>query len=248
MLALEGEHPRFGRSVAIGLQGLIILSVLCIGIETLPGLPSWAVTLLGVTETWIVLVFTAEYLLRVFAAERPLGYVTSFWGVIDLLAILPFYLGLGSGLQAARAFRLLRLFRILKLARYSRAADRIRQALRSVLEELVVFGCAALVLLYLCSIVIYYFEHEAQPEAFASVFHSMWWTAITLTTVGYGDVYPITGGGRVFTVVMLLLALGIIAVPTGLVASALSKLREKGGEDGRSASSQPLAHPERPEP
>lgn len=225
--ALEGDHPRIGRSIVFFLQCLIVLSVISIGVETLPGLPGWAKEALAYEEMIVVSIFTIEYAARAFFAPRPLRYVFSFWGTVDLAAILPFYLALGLDLRSARALRLLRLFRLFKLGRYSAAADRIAAALRSVSEELLVFGLAASVLLYVCAIFIHYFEHDAQPEAFASVFHSMWWAAVTLTTVGYGDVYPVTVGGRIFTVVMLFLALGIIAVPTGLIASALARLRRK---------------------
>jgi voltage-gated potassium channel len=224
-LALDGNHPVIGRSVAIALQVFIVSSTVSIGVETLPNLPAWTKTFFPIEEALIVAVFTVEYILRILSADRRLAYVTSFWGIVDLVAILPFYLMIGLDFRAARALRLLRVLRVLKLGRYSAAAERMGQALRSTFEELAVFGFAAVVILYLCSILIYYFEHAAQPEAFSSVFASMWWAAITLTTVGYGDVYPITTGGRIFTVVMLIVALGIIAVPTGIVASALSTLR-----------------------
>jgi voltage-gated potassium channel len=167
---------------------------------------------------------------RIAAAPRPLAYVLSFWGIIDLLAILPSYLTVGTDMRAVRAMRLLRLFRLLKLVRYSSAADRIAAAIRSVVPELAVFMMATMVLVYVCALCIYYFEHDAQPKAFASVFHSMWWAAVTLTTVGYGDVYPITAGGQIFTVLVLFLALGIVAIPTGLIASALSTLRQRSGD------------------
>ena len=102
--------------------------------------------------------------------------------------------------------------------------------------ELIVFVGFALFTLYLCGIGIYYFEHAAQPKAFASVFDGMWWATVTLTTVGYGDVYPITAGGRAFTVVVLFMALGAIAVPTGLISAALTRLRDleqdESAEDG----------------
>lgn len=230
-MTLSGDHPGPGRIVVFGLQALIVVSVLSIGIETLPDLPRWASDLLAAEEIVIVAVFTAEYLIRLAASERPLRYALSFWGLIDLAAILPFYLSLGVDLRAVRALRLLRLFRLFKLVRYSAAVNRIGRALRAIMEELVVFGAAALIILYLCALMIYFFEHDAQPEVFRSVFHAMWWAAITLTTVGYGDMVPITLGGRFFTIMMLLLALGIIAVPTGLVAAALSKVRE-GKEEG----------------
>lgn len=224
--ALRGDHPRLGRSIALALQALILLSVVSIGVETLPNLPGWADAALESCELKIVVAFTAEYLARLLVAERPISYAISFWGIVDLAAILPYYLGSGVDLRAGRAIRLIRLFRLLKLARYSMAVERIGSALRNVRDELIVFGMTTLILFYLCGVCIYYFEHKAQPDVFASVFHAMWWAAITLTTVGYGDMYPVTAGGRVFTVLILLLALGIIAVPTGLIASALSRLRD----------------------
>ncbi len=226
-MALEGDHPAVGRSVALLLQALIVVSAVSIGVETLPELPLWAKQFFAAEEAVVVTAFTVEYILRIVTAERPLSYVFGFWGFIDLVAILPFYLSLGIDLRGARVLRLLRIFRVLKLARYSAAVERLGSALRLAAEELVVFGFAALFILYICSVFIYYFEHDAQPQAFSSVFASMWWAAITLTTVGYGDVYPITIGGRIFTVVMLLVALGIIAVPTGIIGSALSSIRDR---------------------
>ena len=129
-------------------------------------------------------------------------------------------------IRSIRVVRLLRIFRILKIARYSGAVGRYRDALKLMREELVLFGSASAVLLYISAVGIYFFERTVQPEAFASVFHSLWWAIITLTTVGYGDVVPITIGGRIFTAVILFLGLGIIAVPTGLFASAVSRVRD----------------------
>lgn len=224
--ALEGTSPVVGRKVVLALQGLIVLSVLSIGIETLPGLRPGVSRALAALETVTIIVFTAEYLVRLVVTPRPLRYVFSFWGLIDLLAILPYYLLTGVDLRSLRAFRLLRLFRLFKLTRYTAAADRLAVALRGVVGELALFTCVALVITYICALCIYYFEHDAQPEAFASVFHAMWWAAVTLTTVGYGDVVPVTAGGRIFTVLLLFVAVGVVAVPTGLVAAALTRLRE----------------------
>ena len=152
--------------------------------------------------------------------------------MLDLVSILPFYLVAGVDLRAVRTFRLLRLLRILKLARYSDAIRRLRRAVGIVREELILFLNVALILIFLSAVGIYYFEHDRQPEHFASVFHSLWWAIVTLTTVGYGDTFPITTGGRVFTFFVLFLGLGIVAVPTGLFASALAKAREE-EEDAR---------------
>lgn len=143
-----------------------------------------------------------------------------------MLSILPFYIGLGSDAGSLRALRLLRLFRVLKLARYNAAANRFHTALRLAKEEIVLFLTAAAILLFLSAAGIYHFEHQAQPETFASIFHSLWWATTTLTTVGYGDTYPITLGGRVFTFFVLIIGFGVVSVPAGLVASALKQARE----------------------
>lgn len=226
-LALNGEHPVLGARIEFLLLGLIVFSVLSAGIATFPNLPAWVNNLLFYTGVVIVVIFTIEYLLRLITAPHVFSYVRSVYGIIDLLAIAPFYLGLvfiGIGLdfRMVRMLRLFRLLPLLKLARYNRAAERFAAAWRDVKEEIVIFSIVAVAVLYICALIIYYFEHQAQPEAFASVFDALWWAAITLTTVGYGDIYPVTPLGRVFTVLMLFIALGIIAVPTGLVASALT--------------------------
>lgn len=230
---IDGDHPRIGRSVILFVYGLIILSAVSIAIETLPDLPSPVRVFLDVAEVVTVAVFTVEYGLRIVSAPKPLAYIFSFWGVVDLAAVLPFYLAVGLDLRALRILRLMRLVRLLKFARYSVAASRIAGAFRIVREELVLFYSFAFLILYLCSIGIYYFEHDAQPDKFSSVFAAMWWSAITLTTVGYGDVYPVTVGGRIFTIFILFVALGIIAVPTGLFASALSRLRAEEAEEAK---------------
>ena len=173
-----------------------------------------------------VSIFTAEYIVRLVVADNKTQFATSFFGVIDLLAILPFFLSFGVDLRSIRAFRLLRLFRMFKLIRYSNAIQRFHRAFLIAREELVLFLFVTIILLYLAAVGIYHFEHDAQPEIFKSVFHSLWWAVATLTTVGYGDVYPITTGGRIFTFFILLIGLGVVSVPAGLVSSALSKARE----------------------
>lgn len=231
-LALDGRHPTWGRSIELFLLALILISAIGMGVETLPGLSPWAHDLLRWMEIVFVGIFIGEYLLRLWVTDRPLAYARSFYGIIDLASFLPTLLGLlfaGTVFdgRALRTLRLFRLLRLLKAARYLNAAERLGEAWLMVKEEVVVFGMASLAVLYICALIIYQFENEAQPEAFSSVFASMWWAAITLTTVGYGDVYPVTAMGRIFTVTMLFVALGIIAIPTGLVASAMSELRKR---------------------
>ena len=114
---------------------------------------------------------------------------------------------------------------MLKLTRYSQAMERFAKAISYAREEIIIFFVATIIILYLASVGIYYFEHDAQPEAFRSIFDSMWWAVATLTTVGYGDVYPVTVGGKIFTFVILMCGLGVVAVPAGLISAALSKVR-----------------------
>jgi voltage-gated potassium channel len=209
------------------IQALIVLSLVDFAFETLPDLSDAWRGRLRAFEVFSISVFTVEYLLRIGLSRPPRSYAFSFLGIIDLLAILPFYLATGLDLRSLRAFRLLRLFRILKLARYSGAAQRYHRAFLIAREELVLFGATALIALYLTSVGIYYFENPVQPDKFSSVFSSMWWAICTLTTVGYGDIYPITVGGRIFTFFVLVIGLGVVAVPSGLIASALSKAREE---------------------
>lgn len=215
-----------GRVFDVAIQILIVVSLVSFSLETLPDMSENAQLLLRVIEVVSVLLFTVEYLLRVVVSRPRLSYVLSFFGIVDLFAILPFYLAVGVDLRSLRAFRLLRLFRILKLARYSAAVRRFHCALQIAKEEIVLFLSATVILLYLSAVGIYYFEHAAQPEKFKSVFHSLWWSVATLTTVGYGDVYPITAGGRIFTFIILVIGLGVVSVPAGLLASALAKARE----------------------
>lgn len=176
-----------GRVFDLSMLSLVIFSIITFSIETLPNLSPVVREALRISEIIITLVFTIEYFLRVATAPRKLGYVFSFYGLIDLVAILPFYLSLGVDLRSVRVFRLFRVFRIFKLTKYSKALNRFRKAFSYAKEEVILFGLTTLMLLYLSAVGIYYFEHEAQPEHFKSILHSLWWAVTTLTTVGYGD-------------------------------------------------------------
>lgn len=217
----ETETPA-GRIFDLASQALIVISLISFSIETLPDLKPATRHLLHIVEVITIILFTIEYLLRIIVADRKFKFIFSFYGVIDLLAILPFYIASGVDLRSIRVFRLFRLVRAFKLLRYSTAVQRFRRAFAAVKEELILFLIATAFLLFVSSVGIYYFENPVQPEQFKSIFHSLWWSVITLTTVGYGDIYPITIGGRIFTFFMLMLGLGIIAIPTGLISSAFS--------------------------
>ena len=223
---IEQSDTRLGRAFDLVIQVLIVLSLIAFSVETLPGLSERMLTALRVFEIACVIVFSIEYLLRVYVSTPKRKYIFSFFGIVDIVAILPFLIGTGVDLRSVRTFRLLRLFRIFKLVRYSAAVRRFHRALSIAKEEIVLFLSATAILLYLGAVGIYHFESDAQPEQFGSVFHCLWWAVTTLTTVGYGDAYPITVGGRIFTFFILLIGLGVISVPAGLVASALAKARQ----------------------
>jgi voltage-gated potassium channel len=222
---VERSDTHWGRMFDLFIQALILISLLCFSMETLPGLSPEMHWWLERVEIATIMIFTVEYLLRICAADRPLHYIFSFYGLIDLLAILPFYITAEIDLRAVRAFRFLLLFQAFKFVRYSKAIRRFHRAFLIAKEEIVLFVCVTMLLLYFAAVGIYYFESEAQPDHFASIFHSLWWSVETLTTVGYGDIAPITVGGKIFTLFVLLIGLGIVSVPAGLVASALGKAR-----------------------
>lgn len=232
---LESSGSGPGKVIDWILLGLIAYSVVTLTIDTIPGLSPGLKRFLTLSEIIVTLIFTLEYALRIYVAPQRWRYIFSFWGLIDLVAIAPFYITLGLGvagidLRGVRAFRLLRILRLLKLARYSRTLARFHRAFQLAKDELLIYLLLTLILLFVSATGIYYFENPAQPDDFASIPNCLWWAMVTLTTVGYGDVYPITAGGRFFTFFVLMVGLGIVAVPTGLISSALSQVRREEGD------------------
>ena len=208
------------------IQFLIIVSVITFSIETLPDLKPQTRVVLNAIEAFCVIIFTFEYLARIYVADHKLKFIFSFFGIIDFLAILPFYLAFGIDLRSLRLLRMFRLFRLFKLVRYNKAIRHFANAMKLAKEQIILFMIITIMLIYFAAVGIYYFENEAQPEHFSSIFSSLWWSIVTLTTVGYGDVYPVTVGGRIFTFFMLLIGLGIVAIPTGIISSSLTKAVE----------------------
>ncbi len=237
---IDNSDSKVGKSFDLFIQALIVLSMITFAVETLPNLSPGFQFALNLFEFLSVAVFTGEYLLRLFLAENKRKFATSFFGIIDLLAILPFFLLLGFDGRSIRAFRLLRLFRVMKFARYSQAIQRYHRALLISKEEIVIFLAATGIVLFLSAAGIYHFEHDAQPVIFSSVFHSLWWAVVTLTSVGYGDTYPITSGGRFFTFGVLMIGLGVVSVPSGLIAAALTKARQDMEQDTFGAKSEKI--------
>ncbi len=214
--------------IEILIQILIIASIFQASLETMPNLKYKYKTFWDLSEKIFVAVFSLEYLARIYFSKRKLKFVFSFYGFVDIISILPSIILSMSSLdfRFVRVLRFLKFFRILKLARYSKALGRFKDSFLDIKEELIVFFCLNLILLYMSATGIYYFEHEAQPEIFKSIPHSLWWSVATLTTVGYGDIYPITTGGKIFTFLILIIGIGIISVPSGLFASSFSRNKE----------------------
>tara|TARA_B100000287_G_C20593418_1_gene765145 strand:+ start:532 stop:1272 length:741 start_codon:yes stop_codon:yes gene_type:complete len=223
---IENNTSKSGKIFDYFIQILIILSLVSFSLETLPNLSESFDSFFYYFETITVSIFLVEYLLRFYVASNKLKYVFSFYGIIDLLAILPYILGSFIDLRFIRIFRIFRILRAFKLIRYNYALQRFNIAFKLIKEELILFLGVTLILIFITSAGIYFFENSSQPEAFKSIFHSAWWAVATLTTVGYGDIYPITIGGKIFTFLILIFGLGIVTVPAGLFASSLSKARE----------------------
>jgi voltage-gated potassium channel len=166
-------------------------------------------------------IFSIEYILRVYSNPKRLKFIFSFWGIIDLLAII----GLsGAGPYILREIRALR---FISLFKYEPAAMNILTAFREIKKELMYFTLMAMFMLYVSAVGVYYFENPTNSENFPDIFQSLWWAVVTLTTVGYGDISPVTHGGQIFAGIIIMIGLGIFAVPTGLIAGAFSDIFKK---------------------
>ncbi len=205
------------------LQILVIISIVGFSLETLPNLSSSTKGLLRYIELIIIIFFTFEYILRIYISKRKIKFIFSFFWIIDFLAIVPFYLSTGLDLRSLRILRIFRLFTVFKLLRYSKAIKNFKEIIISIREELIIFSILTFILIFFSAIWIYYFENEAQPENFSSIFDSLWWAVVTLTTVWYWDLYPITAWWRFFAFVIVIIWLGIVAIPTWLIAGAISE-------------------------
>lgn len=225
-IVIESDTRR-GRIFDLMIQVLIVISLIDFTLETIPGLPPALEEALTVMEFIVVVVFSAEYLLRLVLAEKWYRFAFSFEGIVDLLAVLPFYLAIGVDLRTLRVLRLFRLLRLFKILRYGRTLRRIGGVWQEIRTEIVFFGMLTTVLLYLSAVGIYYCEREAQPDVLGSIPDCLWWAVATLTTVGYGDVYPVTVAGKLITSFVVLLSLGVVAIPGGLIASAFSSVIER---------------------
>lgn len=226
---VDDPSTRHGKRFMLVVQLLIVLSLVSFTLETLPDNTQLFKLFLQCIEVITIILFSFEYSLRMFVSKDRIKFFRSIWGIIDLLSILPFYFLLlfGFDSRALKALRLLRLLRLFKLFRYNDSINRFKRALEISKDDLILFGAAALIMIYISGVGVYYFEREAQPEKFSSILDGVWWGIVTLTTVGYGDSYPITAWGKVFTFLILIIGLAIVSIPAGLFSSALTKAREE---------------------
>jgi voltage-gated potassium channel len=211
---------------------LIVLSVLSVMLESVKGIDARYHKLLLTLEWVVTILFTIEYIARVVSIKKPWKYILSFYGIIDLVSTIPLYLSyILSGSQvflAVRALRLLRVFRILKLVRFLGEASQLRKALKASRAKITVFLFTVCIVSVIMGTLMYYIEGE--EAGFTSIPTSIYWTIVTLTTVGYGDIAPITPQGQLIATLIMLLGYGIIAVPTGIVTAELTK-QDKGKID-----------------
>src|SRR5687768_2493844 len=214
------SDTRAGRAFDLTLIWLILLSVATVVLESVREVRDQYGKLLYALEWLFTLLFTVEYFLRLLSVRRPLRYATSFFGVVDLLAIIPTYLSIfiaGSHyLLVIRILRLLRVFRLLKLTEYVSEADTLRRALRASRRKISVFISAVVLLVVIIGALMYVIEGEA--NGFTSIPRSIYWAIVTLTTVGYGDLSPKTSFGQIVASIVMIIGYGIIAVPTGIVS------------------------------
>lgn len=209
-----------GKAFDVALLILIVASVLAVMLESVTSIREQYGSLLRGFEWFVTIIFTIEFVLRLYSVGRPLAYARSFFGVVDLLAILPTYLSLvftgAQSLLVIRALRLLRAFRVLKLVRFVGEAAQLREALHASARKIIVFIGAVLTVALIVGTLIYLIEGE--ESGFTSIPQAMYWAIVTMTTVGYGDIAPQTVLGKFLATVIMILGYGIIAVPTGIVS------------------------------
>lgn len=229
-----GTETRTGKLFDIVLLWAIVLSVVSVMLESVSEIREAYDTLFFVSEWFFTILFTIEYLLRIFITARPKKYAFSFFGIVDLLATLPTYLTLfmagGSYLIVIRSLRLLRIFRILKLGRYLREASVLSNALVASRYKIFVFLGAVFTLAMIMGTLMYMIE--GGESGFTSIPRSIYWAIVTITTVGYGDIAPQTVTGQTFASILMLMGYAIIAVPTGIVTTEIAQAeRDKKTEE-----------------
>lgn len=224
---------------------LIILNVISIGLDTIRDLKPAMVLALNIFETFSIVVFSIEYLLRIYIADftHPAGtrfrsvmrFVFSFFGLIDLAAILPFYLPflIRADMRFLRILRLIRFFRIFKLSRYNNTLQLIWDVIKEKKSEFLMTFFISVLMLLVSAFLMYYIENPVQPDNFRHIFSALWWAVGTLTPLGYGGVEPITTTGKIISAVVAIIGIGLIALPTGIISAGfIEKISKDNPADG----------------
>ncbi|WP_445455115.1 ion transporter [Flavobacterium sp. HNIBRBA15423] len=228
-IIIYGTNTIAGKAFDLILLGVILLSILLTMIETIESFENKYHNIRIALEWGITIFFTIEYLLRIISINKPLKYIFSFYGIVDLIATLPMYLTqvfAGSGvLSIIRSLRLLRLFKVLKHPQFTGQSKQLRDAMIASKGKILVFIYFVLISTVLIGSIMYVVE--GRENGFTSIPTSIYWTIVTLTTVGYGDISPITPLGQFIASFVMILGYGIIAVPTGIVTAELAKTSQK---------------------
>jgi len=229
-IIFEADTPK-GKAFDIALLIAILLSVLVVMLESVASINEEYGSLLLTLEWIFTILFTIEYFLRIYSINKPLKYIFSSMGIIDLLAILPTYLTFAfpylSTLTVIRSIRIIRIFRVFKLKRYIRGATTMQIALRNAIPKIIVFLLSVLLLIIILGTIMYIFEGLVGGNpGFQDIPNSIYWSIVTLTTVGYGNVIPVTVIGKIIAAAIMLLGYGIIAVPTGIVTAGIMKTKK----------------------
>jgi voltage-gated potassium channel len=238
VLENPGPDHRTGQVFSVFLGILILLNILAVILSSFDELSAAYGPWFDGFEVFSVSFFTVEYLLRLWTApERYPGarhpylkHTVSFFALVDLLAVMPFYLPLllPIDLRTLRVLRVFRLIRVFKLGRLFESFELVRRVFVKERDALLASVLLLATLLVLASCLMYTVEHDAQPDKFANIVATMWWAVVTLTTVGYGDVFPITAGGRMLSAVISILGIGLVALPTGIISSGfIAELSKK---------------------
>jgi voltage-gated potassium channel len=218
-----------GRLFDVVLLFAILGSVVAVMLDSVAWIHAAYGTPLRVVEWTFTIAFTIEYGLRLYSVKRPIRYATSFFGIVDLLAILPAYVSLfvagAQSLLLVRALRIARVFRILKLSHYLGEAEQLKIALRAARPKITVFLLVITTVASIIGAAMYLVEGE--QSGFSSIPAGVYWAIVTMTTVGFGDIAPVTTGGRILASGLMLLGYGIIAIPTGIVTSEIVRARDR---------------------
>jgi voltage-gated potassium channel len=229
-IIIFGTETAAGRRFDIVLLWLIVLSTIIVMLESIEEVKLFAGSWLLWLEFLLTGLFTIEYILRLWTSRKPMGYAVSFYGIIDLLSILPTYLALfitsSQYLMVIRVFRLMRVFRVLKLARLMKEADTLWLSLKASRAKISVFLFAVFNVAVIMGTVMYIVE--GGENGFTSIPRSIYWAIVTMTTVGFGDIHPHTALGQFFSLILMILGYGIIAVPTGIVGVEMIKDAKSG--------------------